>query len=249
MIRPAIISLTLLLFGSVLLAQTEKVRLKNGSVIRGEVLRLTSEALDIRLDGQSQLSVPLSAVKEIGINRRKTTLDTNMLSLLDSLNGYAFKPRFYHQLRFGMMIGQESFFLREWSGLSVDYTFFRQFNRTMSLGVGMAFDSYTSFQTVPFYLEARKELGNMLSHPFVYVNGGYSLARGREALGQVPGPVSGGSMWGFGFGLAWPMGKNSLQMSLGFKRQQLQSRWDGGDFRWFTDWNLRRVEWKLGFSF
>jgi hypothetical protein len=176
-------------------------------------------------------------------------LDSQVILFIDSLNNAKAEPKFYHQLRFGMLNGEDGSFLRNFSSLSMDYTFFRKSKGTLHAGVGVALDYYTSFMAVPFYFELRKDLGKRPSHPFVYGRLGYSLVKAREDFEGNFGDVHGDKTWAFGAGYQWPLGRSSLSFSMGVKEQELQTVWVNRDFRSSTDWFLKRLDFKVGFIF
>lgn len=241
--------LVVLLCATELSAQQGRVFLRNGSILRGQIETVSAGTLSVRTDSASVLDVNLISISGIAINRRKTTLTPEALLRIDSLNRALAKPGFYHQLRFGMLNGEDGTFLRNFSSLSTDYTFFRKSRSSLHVGVGVGLDYYTSFMAVPFYLELRKDLGNRPSHPFVYGRLGYSLAREREDFNQNFGDVLGDKIWAFGAGYQWPVGKSSIMFSIGVKEQELSTVWSSQDFYSRTDWFLRRLDFKLGFVF
>lgn len=245
-----LLSLIFVLFLSTSLsAQKGRVFLKNGSILRGSIESVSGQTISIRTDSTSLLQVNVSSISGVAINKRKSNLNPEVILLIDSLNRAVKKPRFYHQLRFGMLNGQDGNFLRNFSSLSTDYTFFRKSRGSLHVGVGVALDYYTSFMAVPFYFELRKDLGNRPSHPFVYGRLGYSLAKERGDLQGNFGNVQGDKTWAFGAGYQWPLGKSSILFSMGVKEQELSTVWSSGDFHSSTDWFLKRLDFKVGFIF
>lgn len=241
--------IVVLLLTTQLSAQTERVFLKNGSILRGEIEGLSENTLLVRTDSISVLKVNIAGISGIAINKRRSNLDAEVMLLIDSLNNALNKSRFYHQLRFGMLNGEDGIFLRNFSSLSMDYTFFRKSKGTLHAGVGVALDYYTSFLAVPFYFELRKDLGKRPSHPFVYGRFGYSLAKARADFEGNFGDVIGDKTWTLGAGYQWPVGKSSILFSMGIKEQELQTVWSNRDFRSSTDWSLKRLDFKVGFIF
>ncbi|GAB5525214.1 MAG: hypothetical protein Roseis2KO_30860 [Roseivirga sp.] len=241
--------LTMLLVSTQLSAQKGRVFLKNGSILRGEIEAFSARTLAIRTDSASVLKVNLTSINGVAINRRRASLSSEVLLRIDSLNRAVAKPRFYHQLRFGMLNGEDGAFLRNISSLSTDYTFFRKSRGSLHAGVGIGLDYYTSFMAVPFYFELRKDLGKRPSHPFVYGRLGYSLARERADFDGNFGDVLGDKTWAFGAGYQWPVGKSSILFSMGVKEQELRTVWSRQDFYSSTDWFLKRLDFKLGFIF
>jgi hypothetical protein len=238
-----------LLAATELSAQQGRVFLKNGSILRGQIVAVSASTLSVRTDSISVLEVNLTSISGVAISNRKATLSTEALLRIDSLNRAEVEPGFYHQLRFGMLNGEDGTFLRNFSSLSTDYTFFRKSRSYLHLGVGVGLDYYTSFMAVPFYFELRKDLGSRPSHPFVYGRLGYSLARERSGFDGNFGNVLGDKTWAFGAGYQWPVGKSSILFSMGVKEQELSTVWSSQDFYSRTDWFLRRLDFKLGFVF
>ncbi|GEM_PF-5839091 len=245
-----LLTLTFVLFLSTeLCAQKSRVFLKNGSILRGSIESVLDHTLSIRTDSASVLQVNVSSISGIALNKRRSNLEADVILLIDSLNRAVKKPRFYHQLRFGMLNGEDGNFLRNFSSLSTDYTFFRKSRGSLHAGVGVALDYYTSFMAVPFYFELRKDLGKRPSHPFVYGRLGYSLAKEREDFRGNFGDVLGDKTWAFGAGYQWPLGKSSILFSMGVKEQELRTVWQSRDFYSSTDWFLKRLDFKVGFIF
>lgn len=241
--------ITMLLISTALSAQQGRVFLKNGSILRGEIASFSAGTLAIRTDSASVLKVNLASISGVAINKRKAALSPEVLLRIDSLNRAVAKPRFYHQLRFGMLNGEDGTFFRNISSLSTDYTFFRKSRGSLHAGVGIGMDYYTSFMAVPFYFELRKDLGRRPSHPFVYGRLGYSLARERADFDGNFGDVLGDKTWAFGAGYQWPVGKSSILFSMGVKEQELRTVWSSRDFYSSTDWFLKRLDFKVGFIF
>lgn len=240
--------IVLLLVSAELSAQKGRVFLKNGSILRGQIETPSAGTLSVRTDSANVLEVNMASISGVAINKRKA-LSAEMLLLIDSLNKAMTKPGFYHQLRFGMLNGEDGTFLRNVSSLSTDYTFFRKSRGSLHVGVGVGLDYYTSFMAVPFYFELRKDLGKRPSHPFVYARLGYSLARERADFDGNFGDVLGDKTWAFGAGYQWPVGKSSILFSMGVKEQELRTVWSGRDFYSSTDWFLKRLDFKVGFIF
>lgn len=236
----------LLCLSTRLSAQDERVLLKNGSVLKGQIESIQSDVLQIRIDSASVLSVNTASIRSIAHNRRPAGLSAEMIRLIHSINEQNNKGKFYHQLRFGILNGEDGTFLRSFSSLSMDYTFFRKSRGTLHAGVGVALDYYTSFVAIPFFFELRKDLSRRPYHPFVYGRLGYSRAKGRDEFNGNFGDVIGQQMWALGAGYEWPLGRSSLLISVGIKEQKLQSVWDSFDFRSETDWLLSRLDFKIG---
>ncbi|MCE7994637.1 MAG: hypothetical protein HEP71_21870 [Roseivirga sp.] len=240
----------LLLVSTGLKAQKGRIFLKNGSVLRGTIETSSANSLSIRTDSASVLRVNIGSISGVAINnRRKSTLRAEMILLIDSLNKAVASSKFYHQVRFGMLNGEDGTFLRNFSSLSMDYTFFRKSRGSLHAGLGVALDYYTSFMAMPFYLELRQDFGKRPSHPFVYGRLGYSLARARTDFEGNFGDVLGDKTWALGAGYQWPLGKSSILFSMGVKEQELRTVWRNRDFYSSTDWFLKRLDFKVGFIF
>lgn len=241
--------IVLLLVSTGLSAQKGRVFLKNGSVLRGVIEASSAHTLSVRADSASVLEVDFSSISGVAINRRKFYLVPELIQLVDSLNKAVSGPKFYHQLRFGMLNGEDGTFLRNFSSLSMDYAFFIKSRGSLHAGVGVGLDYYTSFMAVPFYFELRQDLGKRPSHPFIYGRLGYSLARERGEFQGNFGDVLGNKTWGFGAGYQWPLGKSSILFSMGVKEQELRTVWRNRDFYSSTDWFLKRLDFKVGLIF
>ena len=115
------------------------------------------------------------------------------------------------------------------------------------MGIGLEY--YPSFEVIPFFLEYRRNLKHLPSGIFFYVRAGYSLAKARSNFIDPSSSVKGDEAFGLGLGQQWPIGKNKLIMTIGYKKQNIRTVRRSGNFEALTDWALKRLEFKVGLTF
>lgn len=248
-VRSFFLVLIILCLATTLAAQDQKVLLKNGSLLRGQIETFNNGTISLRIDSASVIILQASSIAKIGFRPKKTTLSNRIVKQIEALNNSQNKVEYYHQLRFGLLNGEDANFFRRLSTLSMDYTFYRKSEGLLHTGVGVALDYYTSFVSLPVFFEFRHDFSHKPTHLFLYTRLGYARAKAREELTGNFGKVIGKEMWTLGIGHEWPLGKSHLMISAGFRQQNLNSVLEFQDFRSETDWQLKRLDFKIGLRF
>ena len=247
----SVLSAILFLSALSLAGQSDRVYLKNGSLVRGDLLRIDSKQLVMDIGESDPLKLSFENLRFVKVNRKKTALTVAGVKAADSLNRSLRPIKLSHLLRVGVITGEDGTTWDEvsTSSISLDYTLFYPVKDTWSVGLGVGFDQYSTFEAFPFTLEIRKDWGVGPSPLFAYLKAGIARAGARDnGIGQES-TVRGQELIAFGLGQQWALGKNAMFVSVGFRRQSLQSSWSAGDFRSVTDWNLNRLDMKVGFIF
>lgn len=230
-------------------AQNDKLFLKNGSQIKGTLLLVDNTRVDLQIGEDSELSIPLKDIQYVKVNRRKNSLSASAIKKVDSLNRLVSGSRFYHQLRLGILNGRDDVTQTSFSNLSFDYTFHYKTPQSWHMGLGVGFDQYPSFETVPIMVELRKDLIRSPSPLFVYGRLGHAPARIRNDFLGGDFQTEGGMVWALGTGYQWALGKSAILFGAGFRKQQIETVWTAGDFRSVTEWTLNRLDFKIGLIF
>ena len=228
----------------------DKVFLKNGSLIKGTIDIVDDAQVILGLgEANTRLKIATGDIRYIKLNERITGLDQSAVALVDSLNRVLSESRLYHQLRLGIISGNDDVSGSSFSNLSFDYTYFYKTRKQLHLGLGLGFDQYPVFEALPFSFELRKDLTNTPSPFYVYGKVGHALAQIRNDFIGAESQAKGGTLWAVGLGYQWTLGRSAILLSAGYRTQQLQSVWTAGDFRSVTEWNLNRLDFKVGFIF
>lgn len=234
-----------------LAGQSDRVYLKNGSLVRGDLLQVDSRHLLMDIGESNPIKLSFENLRFVKVNRKKTGLTAAEVKAADSLNRSLRPIKLSHLLRVGVITGEDgtTFDQVSTANISLDYTLFYPVKDTWFLGFGMGYDLYSTFEAFPFTLEVRKDWGVGPSPFFSYLKVGIARAGARDNdIGQES-RVRGQELIAFGIGQQWTLGKNAMFVSVGFRSQSLQSSWSAGDFSSVTDWDFNRLDMKLGFVF
>ena len=233
-----------------IMAQREKVYLSNGGVIRGSLIQVSSDKVSIFIDSLTTIHINTESVKAIKTKKRKTRLSALELFMVDSINMRSINHSNFSQLYIGLIVGREEAYSFTQADFSIDYAFHVKTNHKTSIGFGVGLEYYPSFEVIPFFLEYRKNFRLIRSGFFYYARTGYSLAKARPHFSGSSTPsVKGRGAFGLGLGYQWPIGKNKMMITVGGKRQKLYTIWRDGNFESYTNWTLRRLEFKIGMTF
>ena len=233
-----------------LYAQKDKVYLKNGSHLKGEILKVENSHVSIDIGEAEPVDLGLKNLRFIRIARKHTRLSAHRLIKADSLNRVLRERKLIHQFRLGVIHGNENEnFESAVANVSFDYTLYYPLIANWSIGAGVGYDLYSTFQAMPIAIELRKNWGFGPSPFFTYFRAGMARAGFRSDIIGFSASVKGQEMLAYGIGKEWHLGSNAIQLSLGFRTQSLQTSWGSGEFRSTTDWNLNRLDIKVGLSF
>jgi len=231
------------------MAQGDKVYLKNGSLLKGELLAIDATHLKIDIGEAEALTISLDKLKSVRVKKKKTNLSADVLLGIDSLNRALRLNKWMHQVRLGILNGEDGRSFISSTGFTADYTLFYSLKPTWYLGLGIGYDEYPSFRSLPVGLEIRKDWGIGPSPFFSYVRAGLSRVGSRNSFIGPTASIQGQEFIAFGLGQQWTLGRSSMFFTVGFRSQSARTSWSSGDFRSRTDWNLNRLDIKLGMVF
>jgi hypothetical protein len=127
------------------------VKLKNGSAIRGEVLKNDTSGVSIETKDGSLWNFSAGEVLSI----EESTINVN-------------SKGFYNRTSLGVLGGSEI-------GGSVRTVNGYSFNRHWEIGLGLGLESFTWTPYIPIFLEGRYSLFTGATRPFVSAHAGYEL--------------------------------------------------------------------------
>ncbi len=236
-----------------------KVRLKNGTVIKGNVFdSYDGSYVKIRLDPTQPVTyVRYEDIRKI-IFRDKSGFHT--LKVKDEkpeIQKIGLKDHsFYHELKGGILFGEDN------TSITLHNINGYQFKRYLAPGLGIGFDRYGSYRTVPLYAHIKGYLLDRKVAPYYFADIGYGFAwynsTNDEAYDVTN--VHGGLYWQAGIGYRFSYPHAAMLFTLGYKNQTAglnyvfdQRRWveiaDDASVEVSEKRILRRVAFTIGFLF
>lgn len=234
-----------LLLGLALSAQTDKVYLKNGSLVRGKLLDVNSSHLSLDIGENEPLQLSLKNLRFIRAKKKGSKLSVEELTAVDSLNRAIREIKLMHQLRLGVINGEDGSIFSTVTDFSADYTLYYPVEATWWVGLNIGYDEFLNFRTYPISFALRKNWGIGPSPFFTYFQAGISRTSFRQEVFDPNANVKGHEMFAFGIGQQWSLGKLSMVMTVGHRSQSLTTR----SFLSTSEWNLNRLEFKMGVIF
>jgi hypothetical protein len=194
--------------------QQDVIMLKNGSIIRGNILEIIpNKSVKIEVVGNNILVFQMEELEKMtkGEKPESVKKDNKIQSKV-----------FYNVLSPGILIGENAY------GLQIDPSFQiingYRFNRFLSLGLGIGLESISEFTVLPVFLESRGFLFDKPSTPFYYIGAGYGFVNRGYGYGYSYEKSKGGAMANFGVGLRTPIAKSfSFTTSIGYRYQYAYS--------------------------
>lgn len=215
MIRILLIAACVLI-GTKILAQEDRLTLKKGSTIVGEVLNVDFEKEEVlfSIEDHGDNTFPFWAIKYVHLHRSKKH-GPEMLRFRRAINqtgasGWSIRSQVhfmagrtgeFYPVRFTP--GIESFYVRH-----VD---------KFQFGAGGGWNFYDGFQTFPLLAHFGYSTHGRGSGILVHVNGGYGFANGNT--GDDLTTREGGYTWDTGIEYQWLRGHLKWGLGFGFKQQ------------------------------
>lgn len=222
----------------------EVIYLKNGSIIRGDVLEQTGEQVKIEIEGGSILVYKMSEIKKIIKEQKGVDFQVKEKSYKIKDSG------FYHAVVFGLLpgTGAEGSFA---FGGSLHYTFGKQFKPILGAGVGVGVDSYIYDEIrtiIPIYAEARGYFMKKPFSPYYSLNAGYGFALINDTWNMTD--AKGGIMLHPKIGFRFPSRSNATFITeFGFLYQEAEFTFDGWSGRYQDNVSFKRFSMSFGVLF
>jgi hypothetical protein len=246
-----VILLYLLFFvvGFSLMAQEQMedvVYLKNGSIIRGEILKLDTEvSVKIQLYGGSIFVYPMDEVEKITkepsymVKKRKQTIIK--------------KKGYFNTTETGINLGsgRNSYYYSGSSGFSFHNINGIYFNHWFAAGIGVGIDIFGGdYPISPVYLRLQGNFLESAITPFYFVDGGYGIPWQKSRNENTT--ISGGFSGNLGFGIKFHTASAlSWHFSVGYKYQRKKEYvyypWNGDSQT--TKTTYQRLSLRIGMSF
>lgn len=222
----------------------EVVYLKNGSVIRGDVLEQNEESIKIEINGGTILVYKMSEIERI-------VKEEKILQFAGAPKNYIIKNTgFYHSVTFGLLPGTGEFGNFAFGG-SLHYVFGFQYKPILGAGVGIGADSYiyNEIRTlIPVYLEARGYFIKKPFSPYYSVQAGYGFALVNEIWNMTS--AKGGVMIHPRIGFRFPSRSNaSFTTEIGYLYQKAEFTFDDWQGRYEEKIDFKRISFRLGVLF
>ena len=209
------------------MAQQDKVLLENGSVIYGEVSRLTRDNLVIQVGTDNVLDLPVSDVALLKIRRaEKKELDPEVLKSLIRARDRGLQQ----EVHMGILYGRENTNESSDATGSFSANVVYKMEQYLQIGLGVAYDQYNDFNAAPVYFYYKGDLSSRWSGPFYYGSAGYGHAWERNKSDREFDSVRGGLHLRAGLGYRWRLETVQLELSMGWKQQKVSSDYSNSAF-------------------
>ncbi|MFW6157270.1 MAG: hypothetical protein ACOC4S_00370 [Balneolaceae bacterium] len=214
-------------------AEEDVIYLKNGSVLRGEIIAIDQgEAIKIRIVGGSEFVFDREEIDEIAREERR-------------------KPVYYTQSGYINHTGLDLLPGGDRTSVRLQMINGYQFTPLIAAGIGIGFTTYNDpLGLIPLYLQGKLKLKEANTAPFLFLRSGYTFSvRADEDVDLER--HRGGWMLNPGLGLQFDTaGDFGLIFTAGYNidhSRYEQPRWGGGTVENEITW--RRVQLGFGLSF
>ncbi|ELR71553.1 hypothetical protein C900_02468 [Fulvivirga imtechensis AK7] len=240
----------LLLWQLYAFSQNDKVFLKNGSLLYGQVVSATPDTTLFRTDN-SLFRINNLEVNHIKLNRRNRA--AVVPHVLDVINKNDYER--------GLKIGFEGGVLVGGDGVNQSHpqvTFsvltYYKLEPWAQLGVNIGFENYFRFRCVPFLVYYKTDLDRKDGGAFVYAAFGYGKPWQRRESERDYEKLSGGVALKLGAGHTFNIGIWPMELSLAYSLQKVRevyperSTWGiwGGEVQTILSRSMNRMLFKLG---
>jgi hypothetical protein len=192
-----------------------KVKLKNGVKINGGIVKsLSDEFLELDVSGSDNIVIMFDHIRTISFK--------NYGHLRGNFSEKLKRPpklkinTFYHELRGGLMFGEENV-----SG-SIQTINGYKFTKYLGSGLGVGLNKFGNTVTLPIYAAAKGYLFDKKVTPFYFGDIGYGIAwhtNENNQMYQVE-EIKGGLYWQVGLGYQINFYNSAMTFSLGYVNQK-----------------------------
>jgi len=212
------------------------VELKNGSILKGELMEMSEDTVKIKIAGGSIFVYPQSKVKLVTMSEDRV-----------------FRPRSFKYRRTGLMYGlaATSNFANEDGGIGLSALVMHQYNNYLAAGASIGFHSFSvnnGVQTIPIQLQVSGNLSEKPVTPYYSMGLGYAFALGNTDFDILE--AKGGLILHPALGIRFDFYNGStMLMDFGYQIQNVQitsQRFNGINI---DDIQYRRFSVRLGLMF
>jgi hypothetical protein len=229
------------------------IHLKNGSVIRGEIIeREIGKHIKVQIMGGTVMVFPEDEIKVILREPKaasQVVYPNQPQDVVEKKEISAREKGFYQMISLGIQTISEDFLLIPFPS-SYHYRTGYSFNQHLNLGIGFGVEAFENYGTLPVYIDYHGELGRVKkTMPHYFVNAGYAFGawgvNGWTNGNLISQDFPGGPMLhtGFGFKLNF-RSKSEMLFTLGYKVMSLHSDFVAEQFEFDGSGNptVTRVE-------
>ncbi|NJO92416.1 MAG: hypothetical protein HC831_28185 [Chloroflexia bacterium] len=232
------------------LLQNGVVYLRNGSIIRGEIIKQTADSLRIETNCNSLIILSQSDVLEI--KSETTDSQSNIRKNDYPLNG---SKGFYSYTTIGMLTGN--------SEVTDDFTFSfhtnigYEFSHLIGIGVGVGVE-HLKTELLPVYASFKSHLRNKPNSPFISLSVGYSfpLSETKRKDEYTDYSYDGGFGFGVDLGISSFKTKNyAFTITAGYKYQIVKETsdiyywWYSSESKEVNTYQFNKIAVRMGFMF
>jgi len=254
MITRSLLTVSMILFTSHLFAQTSvfyDVHLKNGSIIRGKVVELSSEKVKIELDENVVSSFDMSEVEKV------VPTEVTPSSIEKAKRSpYVKQKGFFNDTEFRMLLGSGNGDDKFNTAISFQNASGYKVNPYFRVGAGVGVDHYTDYSNT-FLTVFGRVAGDMLVNwitPVYFLDEGYGfmVEKDEPGSGTETSGSKGGWMIHAGIGVKfYTSSKASFTVLAGYKVQKSQRdyTYNYNEFDYNEKRTYSRLTFGLGISF
>ncbi len=194
-----------------------KITLKNGTKIKGYVIdSFKTEYIKIRVDTNQSMRIYYSRIHKITFKDkegRRPLIENNEKLEQETVSLHDHK--FYHELRGGVLLGEDN------TSITLHNINGYQFSRFLAPGIGIGFDKYENYRTIPVYAHVKGYIFDRKITPYYFGDIGYGFAwyNGEHVTGYNISDVHGGLYWQVGLGYRISFYNSALLLTFAYKNQ------------------------------
>ncbi len=213
------------------------VELKNGSIIKGELLSLSEDTVKIQILGGSIFVYPQSEVKLVTVSENRT---------YTGIRTFQYRRTGIH---YGILTTAN--FATEDGGIGLTGVVSHQYNNYLAAGIGVGYHEFSvnnGVRIIPIHLQVSGNLSEKPVTPYYHLGVGYSFALGNPNFDIID--TKGGILIHPALGIRFDFyNGSSMMLDFGYQFQQVEitsQRWNGINI---DDIFFRRFSVRLGMMF
>jgi hypothetical protein len=250
MMKSILIGLGFIFITSLAFSQNDKVYLKNGSKIRGTVIKnYVADTVFIKLR-EGEIKLPLAVVEEIHFGKREAEKP-------DIYKNLSYEQGYFKTLKAGAMVGSHSYNnpLKVSPMLEAIYEYHH--HPLLNGGVGAGVNFYERYVAFPVYAQYQAVLSKKNRSIFIYGQAGHGFVYANDSYDEF-GDVDSGRLLAGGIGFQKWIGKGFIKYQLGISSQRVTEitapswiwGWPMNGEQYVTkDRNMNRLVFSVSYSF